>query len=108
MARKADLALIDEIAKDVGGLTKPQRRLLHDAITKQKYTPEEIKDIAQEIKELYPNKSRGFSKMQQSMIQEIANQAEVAIRGKKCWYVSCGGSAGTTFQLALGERVRAT
>ena len=33
-----------------------QRRLLHDAITKQNYTLEEIKEIAQEIKELHPNK----------------------------------------------------
>ena len=39
---------------------------------------------------------------------ENAAHAQIlaALRGKKCWYVSCGGSAGTTFQLALGERVR--
>ncbi len=28
-----------------------------------------------------------------------------ALKGLRCWYVSCGGAAGPTFQLALGEKV---
>jgi hypothetical protein len=28
------------------------------------------------------------------------------LRGLECWYVSTGGAAGSTFQLALGEKVR--
>ena len=27
------------------------------------------------------------------------------LKGIKCWYVSCGGAAGSTFQLAFGEKV---
>src|SRR5262245_31199240 len=27
------------------------------------------------------------------------------LRGLRCWYVSCGGAAGPTFQLALGGKV---
>jgi hypothetical protein len=27
------------------------------------------------------------------------------LKGLGCWYVSCGGAAGTTFQLALGEKI---
>jgi hypothetical protein len=29
-----------------------------------------------------------------------------ALNGLECWYVSCGGAAGTTFQLALGGKIR--
>lgn len=28
------------------------------------------------------------------------------LRGLRCWYVSCGGAAGPTFQLAFGGKVR--
>ncbi len=28
-----------------------------------------------------------------------------SIQGLRCWYVSCGGAAGPTFQLALGNKV---
>lgn len=28
-----------------------------------------------------------------------------ALLGKRCWYASCGGGAGPTFQLALGEKI---
>jgi hypothetical protein len=28
-----------------------------------------------------------------------------SIRGLRCWYVSCGGAVGPTFQLALGDKV---
>jgi hypothetical protein len=31
-----------------------------------------------------------------------------SLRGLRCWYVSCGGAAGPTFQLALGEKVPRT
>ena len=55
MARKADIKAIDRIVNEVG-LTKGQRRLLHDEITGQNYSLEEIREIALEIKELYPNK----------------------------------------------------
>jgi len=36
---------------------------------------------------------------------EIATEVQNRLLGKQCWYVSCGGAAGTTFQLALGKRV---
>jgi len=55
MARKADIKAIDQIVKKVG-LSKTQRRLLHDEITKQNHSFEEIRKIAEEIKKLYPNK----------------------------------------------------
>ena len=55
MGRKDDIKAIDQIVKEVG-LSKGQRRLLHDEITGQDYTLEQIREIAQEIKELYPNK----------------------------------------------------
>src|SRR5262249_7129167 len=29
-----------------------------------------------------------------------------SLKGLECWYVSCGGAAGSTFQLSLGEKVR--
>ena len=54
-ARKADIKAIDEIVKRVG-MTRPQRRLLHDDITGMNYTLEEILEIAKLIKEMYPNK----------------------------------------------------
>jgi hypothetical protein len=31
-----------------------------------------------------------------------------SLRGLECWYVSTGGAAGSTFQLALGDKVRRT
>jgi hypothetical protein len=55
MARKLDIKEIDRIVKEVG-LSKAQRRLLHDEITKQDFSLEEIREIAEEIKKLYPNK----------------------------------------------------
>src|SRR5438876_1038613 len=39
---------------------------------------------------------------------DTAHAREAVIQtllGKPCWYVSCGGSAGPTFELALGEKV---
>jgi len=38
------------------GLTKGQRRLLHEETSGQQTFSEEIRRIAKEIKELYPNK----------------------------------------------------
>jgi hypothetical protein len=29
-----------------------------------------------------------------------------SLSGLECWYVSCGGAAGSTFQLVLGEKIR--
>jgi len=29
-----------------------------------------------------------------------------SLRGLECWYVSCGGAAGSAFQLSFGEKVR--
>jgi len=55
MARKAEIKAIDRIVKEVN-LSKTQRRLLHDEITKQNYSLEEIREIAEEIKRLNPNK----------------------------------------------------
>jgi hypothetical protein len=53
MARKVDIKELDRIVREVG-LSKAQRRLLHDEITKQNYSLEEIRKIAEEIKRLYP------------------------------------------------------
>jgi hypothetical protein len=55
MAKKPDIKQIERIVKDEG-LTVGQRELLHRTITKEGYTLEEIREIAKEIKELYPNK----------------------------------------------------
>lgn len=37
--------------------------------------------------------------------QRQVDRTASALCAKKCWYTSCGGSAGSTFQLALGEKV---
>ena len=55
MAKKPDVKQIDRIVKEEG-LTKGQRRILHDEITGQELTLEEIREIAKEVKRLYPNK----------------------------------------------------
>ena len=55
MGKKADIKQIDRIVKEEG-LTRGQRELLHETITKEGYSLEEIREIAKEIKELYPNK----------------------------------------------------
>ena len=52
---KDDIKQIDRILREEG-LTRGQRRLLHDEITGQQLSLEEIRQIAREIKELYPNK----------------------------------------------------
>ncbi|MCI0642471.1 MAG: hypothetical protein L0Y72_02350 [Gemmataceae bacterium] len=36
---------------------------------------------------------------------DIAQRVVDALQGKNCWYVSCGGSAGTSFELALGAKL---
>ena len=53
--RKEDIRRIDRIVKEEG-LSKEQRRLLHDEISGQHLSLEEIRGIAREIKRLYPNK----------------------------------------------------
>ena len=55
MAKKPDIALIDRICQDPG-LTKAQRRLLHEEITGLHLSEEEILEAAIEIQQLYPNK----------------------------------------------------
>lgn len=55
MAKKLDIKEIDRIVKEEG-LTIGQREILHEEITKQAYTLEEIREIAKEIKQWYPNK----------------------------------------------------
>src|SRR4051794_20782300 len=52
---KADIKAIDRIVREEG-LSRGQRRLLHDEITGRQLTLEEIRQIARDIKELYPNK----------------------------------------------------
>jgi hypothetical protein len=52
---KKDIKEIDRIVKEEG-LSKGQRRLLHEEITGQELSLEEIREIARQIKELYPNK----------------------------------------------------
>jgi len=55
MARKAETKFIDHLAKKLG-LTRAQRRLMHDEITKGNLTREEIKSVAEQTKKQYPNK----------------------------------------------------
>jgi hypothetical protein len=55
MAKKLDIQQIDRIVQEEG-LTIGQRDLLHREITKQGYTLDEIREIAKEVKERYPNK----------------------------------------------------
>lgn len=55
MARKADIKATDKIVKDVG-LSKGQRRLLQNEITKQGFSIEEILETAKEIKIQFPKK----------------------------------------------------
>jgi len=54
MAKKQDIKQIDRIVKEEG-LTMGQREILHEEITKQGRSLEEIREIAKEIKKLYPN-----------------------------------------------------
>ncbi|HXG08696.1 MAG TPA: hypothetical protein VNK04_02810 [Gemmataceae bacterium] len=53
--RKPDIKEIDRIVNEEG-LSREQRRMLHEEITGQNLSLEEIREIAREIKELYPNK----------------------------------------------------
>lgn len=54
MPRKPDIREIDRIVKEEG-LSREQRRLLHDEITGQDLSLDEIREIAREIKKFYPN-----------------------------------------------------
>jgi hypothetical protein len=55
MPRKRDLGQIDRVIKKIG-LTRGQRELLHRAISKKHLSLDEIKELAKQIKEIYPNK----------------------------------------------------
>lgn len=55
MPRKDDIREIDRIVKEEG-LSRAQRRMLHDEISGETLSLDEIREIAREIKELYPNK----------------------------------------------------
>ncbi len=52
---KKDIEEIDRIVREEG-LSREQRRLLHEEITGQNLSLEEIREIAKDIKKLYPNK----------------------------------------------------
>ncbi len=43
--------------------------------------------------------------MENSIPEEIGRVIP-SLKGLECWYVSCGGAAGSTFELALGHKVR--
>jgi hypothetical protein len=45
--------------------------------------------------------------MNQNIPEELARLVP-SLKGLECWYVSCGGAAGSTFQLTLGGKVRRT
>lgn len=36
----------------------------------------------------------------------LATEIKQMLLGQKCWYVGCGGCVGTTFQFALGKKIR--
>src|SRR5580700_5308950 len=42
--------------------------------------------------------------MENNHYQDLSAQVR-SLQGLGCWYVSCGGAAGPTFQLALGNKV---
>jgi len=52
---KADIKAIDRIVREEG-LSREQRRMLHEEISGQQLSLDEIRQIAQEIKQLHPNK----------------------------------------------------
>lgn len=41
-----------------------------------------------------------------SSILKAAKQGLAKCRAKRCWHVACGGSAGSSFDLALGRKIR--
>lgn len=43
--------------------------------------------------------------MNKNIPEELARLIP-SLKGLECWYVSCGGAAGSTFQLSLGGKVR--
>ena len=43
--------------------------------------------------------------MIKSLPEELARSLS-ALKGLECWYVSCGGAAGSTFELVFGGKVR--
>lgn len=53
--RKTDIKEIDRIVREEG-LSREQRRLLHEEISGRQLSLEEIRAIAREIKQLYPKK----------------------------------------------------
>ena len=55
MPRKPDIKAIDKIVKEVK-LSKEQRRLLHEEISGQPLSLDEVRQAAKEIKRLYPKK----------------------------------------------------
>lgn len=55
MSRKEDVKQIDRIVKEEG-MSREQRRLLHEEISGQRLSLDEIRAIAREIRRLYPNK----------------------------------------------------
>ena len=55
MPRKPDTKAIDRIVKEVK-LSKGQRRLLHEEISGQRLSLDEVREAAKQIKRLYPKK----------------------------------------------------
>jgi hypothetical protein len=39
-------------------------------------------------------------------VAEELGKLVASLKGLECWYVSCGGAAASTFQLALGKKLR--
>ncbi len=57
MGRKAGIKQIDRIVDELK-LTKDQRRLLHDEITGQDLSLDEILEIAEDVRRQFPNKGK--------------------------------------------------
>lgn len=55
MSRESEKKVIDRLVKELE-MSKAARRMLHDEITRQKYSEEVIREIAEMIKRLFPNK----------------------------------------------------
>jgi hypothetical protein len=45
------------------------------------------------------------AQLKENREKRTARDVVAALHGKKCWNVACGGSVGSTFQLALGGKV---
>jgi hypothetical protein len=98
--RTGDIREIDHIVHEEG-ISREQRRLFQEELSGQDLSLDDNREIAKELKELYPSSRT----MDNNHPQDVSTLVQ-SIRGLPCWSVSCGGCTLPTFQLALGDKVR--